>query len=168
MSALAPSAVLESVVTGLMGCQVVASVVEGATLEDKVTVGPYSHLRPGSYLETDVHIGNFSEVKQSRLGRGSRMGHFGYLGDATVGPGANIGAGTITCNFDGRRKQTTHIGARAFIGSDTMLVAPVTIGDEAVTGAGSVVTRDIGPGEVAYGVPARVRRRRRPQEMGTS
>jgi len=131
-------------------------------------VGPYSHLRPGAYLEAGVHVGNFAEVKKSRLGRGSRMGHFSYLGDATLGPGVNIGAGTITCNYDGRRHQQTHIGAGAFIGSDTMLIAPVTLGERAITGAGSVVNQDIGPGEVAYGVPARVRRRRRPGETATT
>ena len=101
-------------------------------------------------------MGNFGEVKNSYLGPGVKMGHFSYLGDATVGAEANIGAGTITCNYDGKRKHPTVVGAGAFIGSDTMLVAPVTVGDGAKTGAGSVVTRDIPPGRVAYGVPARV------------
>ncbi|MBI2866195.1 MAG: bifunctional N-acetylglucosamine-1-phosphate uridyltransferase/glucosamine-1-phosphate acetyltransferase, partial [Chloroflexi bacterium] len=138
-------------------CRVLASVVEGATLEEGVDVGPYSHLRPGSYVEKGVHIGNFAEVKNSRLGQETKVGHFSYLGDATIGPGVNVGAGTVTCNFDGRQHHPTRIGAGAFIGSDTMLVAPVTVGEGAVTGAGSVVTRDVGPGEVAYGVPARAR-----------
>ena len=138
-------------------CKIVFSVIEEAVLEEDVDVGPFSHLRRGAYLEAGVHIGNFGEVKNSHLGRGVKMGHFSYLGDATVGEGVNIGAGTITCNYDGVRKHRTVIGERAFIGSDTMLVAPVTIGAGARTGAGSVVTRDIPPGSLAYGVPARVR-----------
>lgn len=156
---LGPGTVVEDSHIG-DNCRIVASVIEGATLEEGVDVGPFSHLRPGAHLEAGVHLGNFVEVKKSRLGRGTRAGHFSYLGDAAIGAGVNIGAGTITCNFDGQAHQPTTIGAGAFIGSDTMLVAPVTVGDLAVTGAGSVVTRDIGPGEVAYGVPARVRRRR--------
>ena len=101
-------------------------------------------------------MGNFGEVKNSYLGPGVKMGHFSYLGDATVGAEANIGAGTITCNYDGKRKHPTVVGAGAFIGSDTMLVAPVTVGDGAKTGAGAVVTHDVPAGSVAYGVPARV------------
>jgi bifunctional UDP-N-acetylglucosamine pyrophosphorylase/glucosamine-1-phosphate N-acetyltransferase len=102
-------------------------------------------------------MGNFGEVKNSYLGPGAKMGHFSYLGDAKVGAGANIGAGTITCNYDGKQKHQTIIGEQAFVGSGTMLVAPVEIGDGATTGAGSVVTRDVPEGSVAYGVPARVR-----------
>jgi bifunctional UDP-N-acetylglucosamine pyrophosphorylase/glucosamine-1-phosphate N-acetyltransferase len=101
-------------------------------------------------------MGNFGEVKNSYLGPGVKMGHFSYLGDTTVGEEANIGAGTITCNYDGKHKHRTIIGREAFIGSDSMLVAPVEIGDGARTGAGSVVTRDVPPGGLAYGVPARV------------
>jgi len=138
-------------------CKIAFSVIEEAVLEEDVDVGPFSHLRRGAYLERGVHIGNFGEVKNSRLGRGVKMGHFSYLGDATVGEGVNIGAGTITCNYDGVTKHHTVIGDHAFIGSDTMLVAPVTVGAGARTGAGSVVTRDIPPGCLAYGVPARVR-----------
>jgi bifunctional UDP-N-acetylglucosamine pyrophosphorylase/glucosamine-1-phosphate N-acetyltransferase len=130
--------------------------VEEATLEDEVAVGPYSHLRAGAHLCAGVHIGNFAEVKNSRLGRGVKMGHFSYVGDAEVGEETNIGAGTITCNFDGAVKHRTLVGRGAFIGSDTMLVAPVTLGDGARTGAGSVVTRDVPPGAVAVGAPARV------------
>jgi len=111
-------------------------------------------------------MGNFGEVKNAYLGPGSKMGHFSYLGDATVGAGVNIGAGTITCNYDGQRKYHTLIGARAFIGSDTMLVAPIEIGDGAMTGAGAVVTRDVPPGSVAYGVPARVRSKPDADEVG--
>jgi bifunctional UDP-N-acetylglucosamine pyrophosphorylase/glucosamine-1-phosphate N-acetyltransferase len=150
-------------------CRVVASVVEKATLEEGVEVGPFGHVRPESYLEAGVHLGNFTEVKKSRLGRNTRMGHFSYIGDATVGAEVNIGAGTITCNFDGVAKHRTVIGDGAFIGSDTMLVAPVEVGEGAVTGAGSVVNRDVPPGALAVGVPARIRRKGRlrpPSEQG--
>ena len=139
------------------GCRVTASMLEEATLEAGVDVGPFSHLRPGAYLETGVHIGNYVEVKESRLGRGVLAGHFSYLGDASIGAGANIGAGTITCNFDGKDKHRTTVGERAFIGCDTMLVAPVSVGDGAATGAGAVVTRDIPGNLLAVGVPARIR-----------
>jgi bifunctional UDP-N-acetylglucosamine pyrophosphorylase/glucosamine-1-phosphate N-acetyltransferase len=139
------------------GCTIEASVVEGAVLEDGADVGPFSHLRKGAYLAKGVHVGNFGEVKNSYLGPDTRMGHFSYLGDATVGQEVNIGAGTITCNYDGQRKHRTIIEDGAFIGSDTMLVAPVRVGAGAKIGAGSVVTHDIPPGSVAYGVPARVR-----------
>jgi bifunctional UDP-N-acetylglucosamine pyrophosphorylase/glucosamine-1-phosphate N-acetyltransferase len=136
-------------------CRVECSVVEDAILEQDVSVGPFGHLRSGAHLERGVHMGNFGEVKNSRLGAGAKMGHFSYLGDATVGAGANIGAGTITCNYDGRRKHRTEIGEGAFIGSDTMLVAPVKIGKGARTGAGSVVTHDVPDDTLALGVPAR-------------
>ncbi len=139
-------------------CQVLASMLEGATLEDGVDIGPFSHLRKGAYLCQGVHIGNFAEVKSSRLGPGTKQGHFSYLGDATIGAEVNIGAGTITCNYDGVHKHKTDIGAGTFIGSDTMLVAPVKIGRNAKTGAGSVVTHDVADGELVYGVPARPRR----------
>lgn len=146
-------------------CEVEASVVEGAQLADGVDVGPFSHLREGAILETGVHIGNFGEVKNSRLGPGVKVGHFSYLGDATIGANVNIGAGTITCNFDGEKKNPTTIDEDAFIGSDTMLVAPVRIGSRARTGAGSVVTKDVPDDAVAVGVPARaIRRRAKPDE----
>ena len=136
-------------------CRVELSVVEQAVMETGSNVGPFGHLRRGAHLGPGVHMGNFGELKNSYLGPGAKMGHFSYLGDATVGAEANIGAGTITCNFDGQRKHRTIIGQGAFIGSDTMLVAPVEIGDGARTGAGSVVTRDVPAGSLAYGVPAR-------------
>jgi len=139
------------------GCTIEVSVVEGAVLEEDVDVGPFSHLRKGAHLAKGVHVGNFGEVKNSYLGPGTKMGHFSYLGDATVGKEVNIGAGTITCNYDGQRKHRTIIEDGAFIGSDTMLVAPVRVGAGAKIGAGSVVTHDIPPHSVAYGVPARVR-----------
>jgi bifunctional UDP-N-acetylglucosamine pyrophosphorylase/glucosamine-1-phosphate N-acetyltransferase len=100
-------------------------------------------------------MGNFGEVKNSYLGPGTKMGHFSYIGDATIGPEVNIGAGTITCNFDGQKKNPTEIGAGAFIGSDTMLVAPLKIGEGARTGAGAVVTKDVPDYTLAVGVPAR-------------
>ena len=139
------------------GCTIEASVVEGAVLEVGADVGPFSHLRKGAHLGRGAHVGNFAEIKNSYLGPGSKMGHFSYLGDATVGQDVNIGAGTITCNYDGQRKHPTIIEDGAFIGSDTMLVAPVRVGAGAKIGAGSVVTHDVPPGSVAYGVPARVR-----------
>ena len=140
------------------GCKVAASMLEGATLEDGVSVGPFSHLRPGAYLESGVHVGNFAEIKESRLGRGAMMGHFGYVGDASVGAEANLGAGMVTCNYDGVNKHRTVVEANAFVGCDTMLVAPVTVGAGAATGAGAVVTDDVPPGRLAVGVPARIRR----------
>jgi bifunctional UDP-N-acetylglucosamine pyrophosphorylase/glucosamine-1-phosphate N-acetyltransferase len=130
-------------------------VVEQAIMEDGSDVGPFGHLRQGAHLGRGAHMGNFGEMKNAHLGPGAKMGHFGYLGDAEVGAGANIGAGTITCNYDGRHKYRTVIGEGAFVGSDTMLVAPVTVGAGARTGAGSVVTHDVPPGGVVYGVPAR-------------
>jgi bifunctional UDP-N-acetylglucosamine pyrophosphorylase/glucosamine-1-phosphate N-acetyltransferase len=140
-------------------CVVRFSMVEESTLESHVDVGPFSHLRPKSHLCQGVHIGNFAEVKASRLGRNTKMGHFSYIGDATVGDDVNIGAGTITANYDGARKHRTTIGDGAFIGSDTMLVAPVNIGAGAGTSAGSVVNRDVPDGMMAIGAPARIRAR---------
>jgi bifunctional UDP-N-acetylglucosamine pyrophosphorylase/glucosamine-1-phosphate N-acetyltransferase len=134
---------------------VFASVVEGAVIERGADVGPFSHLRPGAHLEAGVHIGNFVEVKASRIGAGSRAGHFSYIGDAQVGADVNIGAGTVTCNYDGEKKNQTVIADGAFIGSDTMLVAPVRVGRKAATGAGSVVTKDVADGVKVAGIPAR-------------
>ncbi|MDO9121261.1 MAG: DapH/DapD/GlmU-related protein, partial [Anaerolineaceae bacterium] len=136
-------------------CHLLASVIEGAVLGDHVGMGPYCHLRKGALLGNNVHMGNFGEVKDSSLADGVKMGHFSYIGNATIGENVNIGAGTITCNFDGEHKHPTVIGADAFIGSDTMLVAPLKIGKGAKTGAGSVVTHDVPDGETVVGVPAR-------------
>jgi bifunctional UDP-N-acetylglucosamine pyrophosphorylase/glucosamine-1-phosphate N-acetyltransferase len=155
---IGPNAIIVDTVIG-DHCQILASVLESATLEDNVDIGPFGHLRKGAYLCAHVHMGNFGEVKNSRLGPGVKMGHFSYVGDADIGEETNIGAGTITCNFDVHgRKNRTVVGKRAYIGSDTMLVAPVELGDDAVTGAGAVVTRDVPPGGVAYGVPARLKK----------
>jgi bifunctional UDP-N-acetylglucosamine pyrophosphorylase/glucosamine-1-phosphate N-acetyltransferase len=138
-------------------CEVRYSMVEESTIEDGVDIGPYSHVRPKSYICEGVHIGNYAEIKGSRLGPGTKMGHFSYLGDAEVGEGVNIGAGTITANYDGTNKNRTIIEDGAFIGTDTMLVAPVRIGRGARTAAGSVVTRDVPDGMMAIGAPARLR-----------
>jgi bifunctional UDP-N-acetylglucosamine pyrophosphorylase/glucosamine-1-phosphate N-acetyltransferase len=138
-------------------CRIVASMIEQSTIERGVDVGPYSHVRPGTHLAEGVHLGNFVEVKASTLGPGVHSGHFSYLGDATIGEGTNIGAGTVTANFDSatRRKNKTVIGKNAFIGVDTMIVAPREIGDGAATGAGSVVTKDVPPRTLVVGVPAK-------------
>ena len=139
--------------------QIEASVVEGATIEEEVEIGPFAHLREGAHLCRGVHMGNFGEVKNSRLEAGVKLGHFSYIGDAHIGENTNIGAGTITCNYDGKKKNHTEIGADVFIGSDTMLVAPLKIGRGARTGAGSVVTKDVPDWSLAAGVPARVIRK---------
>ncbi|CAA9547409.1 MAG: N-acetylglucosamine-1-phosphate uridyltransferase / Glucosamine-1-phosphate N-acetyltransferase [uncultured Thermomicrobiales bacterium] len=147
------------------GVTVRSSTVTGATVHDGADVGPYSHLRAGTIIGPGAHVGNFGEFKNAHLAEGVKAGHFGYLGDVSVGANTNIGAGTVVANFDGRRKHRTTIGADAFIGSDTVLRAPVTVGDGAATGAGSVVTRDVPPGVTVVGVPARpVGREPRPDE----
>ncbi len=131
-------------VTVRSGAQIKAfSHLEGAEVGKGALIGPYARLRPGAEIEEDVHIGNFVEVKKSRIEKGAKANHLSYIGDARVGAGANIGAGTITCNYDGFDKHHTDIGAGAFIGSNTALVAPVKIGDGAITGAGSTITKDV-------------------------
>jgi bifunctional UDP-N-acetylglucosamine pyrophosphorylase/glucosamine-1-phosphate N-acetyltransferase len=135
-------------------CEVFASVIEGAALETGVDVGPFAHLRPDSYVESGAHIGNFVEMKAARLRAGAKVGHFSYIGDADVGAHSNIGAGTVTCNFDGKKKNKTVIGEGAFIGSGTMLVAPVNVGRDSATAAGAVVTRDVPDAGHVAGVPA--------------
>lgn len=140
-------------------CKVFMSVMESAQLEDDVDIGPFARLRKGAHLMDHVHMGNFGEVKDSTLGPGVKMGHFSYIGNATIGANTNIGAGTITCNYDGKEKHPTEIGEDVFIGSDSMLVAPLKIGDRARTGAGAVVTKDIPQDTLAVGMPARVIRK---------
>ncbi len=149
-------------------CRIVSSTVEGSTLEAGVTIGPYSHLRPGSHIGEDVHIGNFGEVVRSTLGRRVAMGHFSYIGDAEIGEDTNIGAGTITANYDGVKKNRTKVGKRVFLGSDTLLRAPIEVGDDAFTGLGSVVTKPVAPGTVVVGMPARVIRRIEPSNTDES
>jgi bifunctional UDP-N-acetylglucosamine pyrophosphorylase/glucosamine-1-phosphate N-acetyltransferase len=134
--------------------------VTNAAMAAGSDAGPYAHLRAGTRLGPGVHVGNFAELKNAEIDEQTMIGHFGYVGDATVGPRTNIGAGTVTCNFDGVNKHRTEIGADVFVGSDTMLVAPVSLGDGARTGAGSVVTKDVEPGATVVGVPARAIRRR--------
>lgn len=141
-------------------CVVRQSLLESAWLAEDVDVGPFAHLRSGARLERGVHMGNFGEVKNSTLGPGVKMGHFSYVGDAQIGAESNISAGVITCNYDGVKKSKTVLGERVFLGSDTLLVAPVALGDDAQTGAGSVVTHDIPANTLALGVPARVIRER--------
>lgn len=151
---IGPNCVVRDSIIG-DGCRVVSSVVEGARMDRGSEIGPFGHLRPRAHLGEGVHMGNFGEVKDAYLAPGTKMGHFSYVGNAQIDEGVNIGAGTITCNYDGVHKHTTTIGAGAFIGSGTMLVAPVRIGAGARLGAGSVVTHDVGDGALAYGVPAR-------------
>jgi len=152
---LGPSVILEDTTVGNR-CKLLYAMLESAKLENDVDMGPFSHLRRGAHLDDHVHMGNFGEVKNSYLASGVKMGHFSYIGDAHIGRNANIGAGTVTCNFDGEGKYKTEIGEDAFIGSDTMLVAPVKIGRGAKTGAGAVVTHDVPDGSVVVGVPAKV------------
>jgi bifunctional UDP-N-acetylglucosamine pyrophosphorylase/glucosamine-1-phosphate N-acetyltransferase len=143
--------------------QVWQSVLEESMVAEDVEIGPFAHLRPGSEIGARCRIGNFAEVKKSRVGAGTQQHHFSYIGDADVGERVNVGAGAVTVNYDGMAKYRTRIGDKAFIGSDSMLIAPITVGEGAVTGAGSVVTRDVEPGTSVVGVPARpieLRRRR--------
>jgi bifunctional UDP-N-acetylglucosamine pyrophosphorylase/glucosamine-1-phosphate N-acetyltransferase len=155
---IGPHATIDACVIG-DGCRVVASMLEQSTMAAGANIGPYSHLRPGAALGPGVHVGNFAEIKNASLGAGTAMGHVGYIGDATVGANVNIGAGTITANYDGWRKHRTTIGDGAFIGCDTILRAPVEVGAGGKTGAGAVVLHDVPPGETVVGLPARPLRR---------
>ncbi len=141
-------------------CMVTYSVADKASLGNHVSMGPFCHLRKGAVLMDGVHLGNFGEVKDSVLEDGVKMGHFSYIGNAKIGKNVNIGAGTITCNFDGKVKHPTEIGENTFIGSDTMLVAPLKIGKNAKTGAGAVVTKDVPDDTLVYGVPAHPKERK--------
>src|SRR5207244_384729 len=132
-------------------------VVVLSSLRDRVTIGPFAHIRMNAEICDDAVIGNFVEVKKSRIGKKTKSMHLTYLGDANIGERTNIGAGTVTCNYDGKQKHPTIIGDDVKIGSDTMLIAPITIGDNSTTGAGSVVTKDVPPDSTAVGVPARIR-----------
>jgi len=162
----AASQVFDSVIG--RGCRVWASVVEQSEIGDDAEVGPFSHLRPGSSIGRGARLGNFAEVKNSRIGVGVQQHHMSYIGDADVGDRTNIGAGTITANYDGRTKHRTTIGEGVFLGVDTMIVAPISIGDGAKTGAGAVVTRDVPPGKLAVGMPARMREPRPASSEGSA
>lgn len=149
-------------------CKVLASVLEGARLEDDVDMGPFARLRKGAHLKSHVHMGNFGEVKDSTLEEGVKMGHFSYIGNAKIGANTNIGAGTVTANYDGENKLPTEIGEDVFIGVDTMLVAPLKLGDGARTGAGAIVTKNVAEDTLVVGMPARpikkVERRKRKEK----
>ena len=164
---IGPNAIIRDSVIGNR-CTVLAAVMDGAVLEDDVDIGPFARLRRGAHLGQHVHMGNFGEVKDSYLAPGVKVGHFSYIGNATIGANTNIGAGTITCNFDGEKKNPTEIGEDVFIGSDTMLVAPVKLGARARTGAGAVVTKDVPEDTLVVGVPARAIRKieRKPKKHG--
>lgn len=149
--------VLEDGVLVRMGC-----VISQSRLGPKVSLGPWAHLRPGSDLRAGARVGNFVEVKKSVLREGVKAGHLSYLGDADIGPGTNVGAGTITCNYDGVKKHPTIIGEGVFIGSNTALVAPVTVGAGAYVGAGSTITQDVPPGKLAISRARQVNLERRP------
>jgi bifunctional UDP-N-acetylglucosamine pyrophosphorylase/glucosamine-1-phosphate N-acetyltransferase len=133
--------------------------LEGCHVSRGAKVGPYARLRPGAELAEDTHVGNFVEIKNAEIAAGAKVNHLTYIGDASVGEATNIGAGTITCNYDGVMKHRTEIGARAFIGSNTCLVAPVTVGDEAMTATGAVITKDVADGDLAI---ARVQQTNKP------
>ena len=149
---IGPNVIFGSGVTVESGAEVKSFChLEGCHVSRGAVVGPFARLRPGAELAEDVHVGNFVEIKNAILDEGVKVGHLSYIGDADVGEFTNIGAGTVTCNYDGVMKHRTTIGKRAFIGSDTMLVAPVTVGDGALTGSGSVITEDVPAGALALG-----------------
>src|SRR5215217_163781 len=152
---IGPSADLQDTLVG-DGALVEHSVGRGAEVGERASVGPYAFLRPGTVLGPDTKVGAYCEVKNTRVGKGSKVPHLSYVGDAEIGENANLGAGTITANYDGVNKHRTTIGDGAFTGVNTNLIAPVTIGDGAYLGAGSVVNKDIPPGKLAVGMPARV------------
>ncbi|MEO6655550.1 MAG: DapH/DapD/GlmU-related protein, partial [Pyrinomonadaceae bacterium] len=133
--------------------------IRDSEIGDECTIGPMAHLRGHAVMMDASKVGNFVELKKTKLGKGSKASHLTYLGDATIGEKTNIGAGTITCNYDGTSKHETHIGDNVKIGSDTMLIAPVKVGDGAVTGAGSVVTKDVEDNALVVGAPARAIRK---------
>ena len=126
-------------------------ILTDSTVMNGAKIGPFAHLRPESVIGEDAHVGNFVETKKTKLGKGAKANHLTYLGDAEVGAGSNIGAGVITCNYDGVHKHRTYIGERSFVGSDSTLVAPVSLGDDAYVGAGSCITKDVPAGALAVG-----------------
>ena len=162
-SRIGPNAIIEASTVG-RNCNLESCTVRGSVLHDNVEVGPYSTIRPGCTIDSHAHIGTHAELKEAHIGEHVQIGHFSYIGDAEVGARTNIGAGAITCNFDGQSKQRTIIGEDAFIGSDTMLIAPVRVGNRARTGAGSVVNKNVPDGGNAVGHPARLTPSRQPRE----
>lgn len=169
-SVIGPSTLLQDSIVGDR-CRVQWSVLEQAYVGSHSDVGPFSHLRRGTHIDEHVHIGNFVETKNTRIGSGTASGHVSYLGDATVGRNVNIGAGSITANYDGVNKHPTIIGDGAFIGCDTMLRAPVEVGENAATGTGAVVTRNVPPDTLVVGLPARAvprHARRRPSPAASA
>lgn len=160
-SEIGPNSIIEDTVIG-QNCRVVSSVLEQSWVGNDVTIGPFAHLRPGARIEDGAELGNYAEVKAATIGPRTKVHHFSYIGDATLGADTNVGAGAITCNYDGAAKHRTTVGEGVFIGSDTMLIAPITLGDGARTGAGSVVNRDVAAGQTVVGVPARPIPRRAP------
>jgi bifunctional UDP-N-acetylglucosamine pyrophosphorylase/glucosamine-1-phosphate N-acetyltransferase len=151
---IGPNTIAEDTTVGDC-CEILAAVMEGAVVEDNVGIGPFARLRRGAHLCKGVHMGNFGEIKESTLGPGTKMGHFSYIGNAEIADDVNIGAGTVTCNYDGVNKNRTEIETGVFLGSDTMLVAPVKVGAHARTGAGAVVTKDVKANTLVVGMPAR-------------
>lgn len=145
-------------------CVIASSTIEYSKIHNKVHIGPYSHIRKDSILEENVRIGNYCEIKNSHIGKNSKSGHFSYLGDSIIGENVNIGAGTITCNYDGKNKNKTIIGDNAFIGSNTMLVAPIKIGANSITGTSSIITKDIPENAKAIGSPARIFKGDKPKQ----
>ena len=147
-----PNVVFGTRVTIESGARIRAfSHLEGCHVSRGSIVGPFARLRPGAELAEDVHIGNFVEIKNAVIDAGAKVNHLSYIGDASIGPKSNIGAGTVTCNYDGVFKHKTQIGARVFVGSNTMLVAPVTLGDDSMTASGSIITRDVPAGDMGIG-----------------
>lgn len=151
---IGPSVTIENSSIG-NGSQVIYSTIKNSEIKDNVNIGPFSSVREGAFADNDVRIGSFVEIKKSKIGNKSKVPHLSYIGDAEIGNGVNVGAGSITCNYDGVKKNKTTIEDGAFIGSDTLFVAPVKIGKGAVTGAGSVVKKDVVAEEIVAGVPAR-------------
>ncbi len=157
---IGPNSVLSDCVIG-NDSRIIASYIEGAEIGAGISIGPYSRVRSGTRIESGAYVGNFAEIKNSKIGPGSHVGHFSYIGDSELGEDVNIGAGTVTANFDGQDKHRTVIGDRVKVGSDTVFVAPITVGDDAVTGAGAVVTSDVDAEDTVVGVPARPINRKR-------
>ncbi len=162
---IGPNSILKDCSIG-EGARVISSHIEGAEIGEGISVGPFSRIRPGTVIESGAYIGNFAEIKNSRVGSGTHVGHFSYVGDSELGRDVNIGAGTVTANFDGVNKHQTVIGDRVKIGSDSIIVPPVTIGDDANTGAGSVVNRDVAAGDTVIGVPAKPISQRKNRDSG--